>query len=106
VRGRDKRHKKPVGSSKPHKDRGWVRDLTRTDGALEAKDGRCRNPLCSNGDQPGELLHGYCEKCWGSRIKVLPVKEVGGAATSPELSTLPNIDGGAPAGPSSPASSR
>lgn len=49
----------------------WVRELSKGKaGELFDKEG-CRHVGCTREVAKEDLIHGYCESCWGSRIRVL-----------------------------------
>ncbi len=49
----------------------WVRELSKGKaGELSNQEG-CRQVDCTREVVKEDLIHGYCEHCWGSRIRIL-----------------------------------
>jgi len=58
--------------------RRWLRELPGGTSASELES--CRNPTCSTQVAAEGSAHGFCERCWNSKVRILPVAVPGGAA--------------------------
>jgi len=67
-----------IGGVRTPSRRRWLGELPGGASASELES--CRNPTCSTKVAAEGSAHGFCERCWNSKVRILPVAVPGGAA--------------------------
>lgn len=60
-----------IGGTRGVSRRRWLRELPTT--APNQEPETCRNPTCEATAATASTAHGFCERCWNSKVRVLPI---------------------------------